>query len=138
MTKPTKTVDAGLAKRLANLAPPFAPGNLANPGGKPIGARNRLQGKFMNALADDFDKHGTAAIRSCRAEDPGKYLAIIASIMPKELEISRPLDDITDEQLDAAAAAIRAIATASNHRAGATVAGEPKPAPGIPAVRKAG
>ena len=44
------------------VANQFKPGQSPNPGGKPIGARNRLQGDFMRALSEDFAEHGRAAI----------------------------------------------------------------------------
>ena len=56
----------------------------------------------MNALAEDFSVQGKEAVRRCREEKPDVYLRIIASLMPKELEIKRPLDDLTDEEIDAA------------------------------------
>lgn len=92
----------------------FKAGQVTNPGGKPKGARNRLQGKFLNDLADDFDKHGKKAIQSMREERPAEYIRAIASLMPKELEISRPLDELSDEQLNAAVIAARAILNAQD------------------------
>ena len=44
----------------------FQPGNRGNPGGKPVGSRNRLQGDFMLALANDFAKEGKRAIVEAR------------------------------------------------------------------------
>lgn len=85
----------------------FKPGQSGNPGGRPTGARNRLQGTFMNALADDFDAHGAQAIVDCREQNPAAYLKTIASLMPKELEIKRPLEDLTDDELDGAIALLR-------------------------------
>jgi hypothetical protein len=86
-------------KSLANLRPPFEPGNNGNPGGKPKGARNRLTARFVNSLADDFEEHGKDAIEACRVDDPGRYLMIIASLVPREVEITRPLGDLTDDEL---------------------------------------
>ena len=65
----------------------FKPGASPNPGGKPVGSRNSLQGDFMRELADDFKLHGKAAIITTRTEQPAQYLKIVASLMPKELEI---------------------------------------------------
>ncbi len=71
---------------LANLKK-IEKGTVLNPGGKPVGARNRLQGAFINALADDFDKHGKTAIVTMRENDPGGYVRAVASLMPKELKV---------------------------------------------------
>ncbi|HEY2002153.1 MAG TPA: DUF5681 domain-containing protein [Acidobacteriaceae bacterium] len=78
-----------------------------NPGGKPKGARNRLQGAFLNALADDFDVHGKKAIEDARKEDPMGYVKAVAALMPKQVEQSQPLDDLTDAELLAGIAFLR-------------------------------
>jgi len=92
----------------------FKPGQSGNPGGKPVAARNALQKKFLYELAKDFDEHGKQAIVDMRENDPSSYIRAIVALMPKELEISRPLDELTDEQLDAAIIAARAILTAQS------------------------
>lgn len=91
----------------AGKATQFQPGNKANPGGKPAGARNRLQGDFMRELAEDFEANGRRAIAACRTEKPEQYVRIIASLMPKELEVKRPLEDLTDDELAAGVAALQ-------------------------------
>jgi hypothetical protein len=84
----------------------FLPGHSA---GRPKGARNRLQSSFLYALAEDFEEHGAAAIKICPIEDPGRYVQIIASLMPKELEIEQSIaSDLSDEELDALIAQIKA------------------------------
>ena len=88
----------------------FKPGVSPNPGGKPIGARNRLQGDFLRVLVDDFEKHGRQAIEKARKDDPLGYVRVIAALMPKELETRQsPYADVTDEELEAGIAAMRAI-----------------------------
>lgn len=103
---------------MANPNPPpppehtrWKPGESANPGGKPKAARNRLQGGFLNALANDFDKHGKKAIRDAREKDPMGYVKAIASLMPKQVEQSQPLDDLTDAELTAGIALLRSRLT---------------------------
>ena len=77
--------------------------------GRPKGARNRLQSSFLYSLAEDFEQHGAEAIRICRIEEPSKYVQIVASLMPKELEIERGITaDLDDEQLDALIAQVKA------------------------------
>jgi hypothetical protein len=99
---------------MANPNPPpppehtrWKPGESPNPGGKPKAARNRLQGGFLNALADDFDTHGKKAIADAREKDPVGYTKAIASLMPKQVEQSQPLDDLTDAELTAGIALLR-------------------------------
>jgi hypothetical protein len=75
----------------------FQPGN----GGRPKGARNRLSGDFLTALANEFAEHGADAIRICRIEEPSTFLKIIASLMPKEIDITTTqLESISDDELD--------------------------------------
>ena len=121
-------------ERSSTLKAPWQPGQSGNPGGKPKGARNRLQGKFLNALADDFEEHGKKAIEACRAQDPSAYVRAIVALMPKELEISRALDDFTDDELAAALATLRAIQDAqasSGSRSGTGVAEGAQSAAGV-------
>jgi hypothetical protein len=70
--------------------------------GRPKGARNRLQSSFLYALAEDFEKHGADAIKFCRIEEPARYVQIVASLMPRELEIEHQTatSDLDDQQLD--------------------------------------
>ena len=89
------------------VAGQFKPGRSGNPGGKPVGSRNKLQGDFMRALSEDFAEHGKAAIAQCRMEKPDVYLRIVASLFPKDMEVQHPLDDLSDEELENAIALLR-------------------------------
>jgi hypothetical protein len=80
-----------------------------NPGrAKRKGARDRLSAAFLTTLADDFDAHGKSVVEKVRTEDPATYLRVMAGVLPKELEVSRPLDDIADAELVELIAIIRA------------------------------
>ena len=84
----------------------FGPGN---PGRKP-GSRNKLQAKFLDSLAADFETEGEAVIRFVRADKPVDYLKIIASVLPKELLMpDSPLNDVSDDDLAEAIAIYRAM-----------------------------
>ena len=90
----------------------FLTGNTAS-GGRPRGSRVKLSEAFLAALHDDFAQHGKDAIERVRVEKPDVYLKVIASILPKQIEVSAdPFDGIPDDELEmiveAAAAAIRA------------------------------
>lgn len=115
----------------------WKPGQSGNPGGKAKGARNRLQGDFLNALADDFAEHGRKAIEACRTQDPPAYVRAIVALMPKELEIHRPLDDLSDDELAAALATVRAIEAAAASGSGAGSASGAQPAAGLSPVPEA-
>ena len=107
---------------------PYQPGQSGNPGGKPVGARNRLQAKFLNDLADDYEAEGKKAIIACRTEDPVAYVRAIIALMPKELEIKRPLEELNDADIAAAIALLRSTITAQGPGEGAGDAKEPSKA----------
>lgn len=48
----------------------------------------------------DFAEHGAAAIVTVRTEKPDQYLKVIASILPKDLNINvNQMDGLTDDEL---------------------------------------
>lgn len=102
----------------------YKPGQSGNPGGKPVGARNRLTTAFLFALADDFDKHGLKAIQRARADDPIGYVKVIGALLPKQIEQTTPLEDVTDAELLAGIALLRAR-LAESAGAGSGASGEP-------------
>ena len=74
----------------------FKPGQ----GGRRRGSRNRLGEDFLRALAEDFENHGAEVIERVRIEKPEAYLKVIASLLPKDLNLNvSKYDDLTDEQL---------------------------------------
>lgn len=78
---------------------------VGNPG-RPKGSRNKLGEAFIAALHDDFVEHGVQVIETVRLCKPDQYLKVVASILPKELNIkSDAFDGISDEQLAAIVAA---------------------------------
>lgn len=93
-------------RKLPPEATRFKPGSTGNPGGVPR-SRDKLTRAFANALAADFDKHGVKAIEDARMDDPVRYVQIVASLMPKQIEQTQPLDDMGDDELLAAIAFLR-------------------------------
>jgi len=63
------------------------------------------------ALLRDFSKHGERPLRKCAARRLAAYLKICALLVPREmkLEPSGGVKAMTDEQLDAALEALRAL-----------------------------
>ena len=70
-------------------------------GGRAKGARNKISAAFLEALAADFEEHGEAAIKLMRLEKPAEYVKVVASVLPKEFEITENrLMEIDDDTLD--------------------------------------
>lgn len=101
----------------------FKPGQSGNPAGRPKGARNKLGELFLEALHNDFAKHGVEAIEKTREEKPDQYLKVVASLLPKEFKIET-VSELTDEQLDAR---IRQLASLIEIGVGAPVGGGEAP-----------
>lgn len=77
---------------------PFQKGN----GGRPKGSRNALGEAFLEAMHEDFQAHGVEAIVKVREEKPDQYLKVIASILPKDLNVNiNNMDALSDDELRA-------------------------------------
>jgi hypothetical protein len=63
----------------------FVKGNKS--GGRKPGSRNRLSKAFVDALASDFEQYGAGVIKVLRAENPSAYCHLVASLVPKELDL---------------------------------------------------
>lgn len=94
-------------RKLPPIETRFKPGQSGNPGGKPKNARNWLQVNFLKALAEDFEAHGVTAISAARTSDPMGYVRTIASLLPKQVEQTQPLEDVSDAELIAGIALLR-------------------------------
>jgi hypothetical protein len=81
-----------------------------NAKGRPKGSKHKLSEEFVAALCEDFKQHGVAVIEAVRTERPADYLKIIASIVPKEVNVSASsLDDLSDDDLFDALEVVRAL-----------------------------
>lgn len=70
-----------------------------NPG-RPKGSRNKLGEAFLEDMLADWEANGPAAIREVRETKPDAYLKVVASILPKDLNVNiNQTDHMTDEQL---------------------------------------
>jgi len=69
--------------------------------GRPKGSRNRLGVAFVEAMLGDFEQHGRTVIANLRDDKPEQYLRIVASILPKEIELG-------EEAIDSIASVIHA------------------------------
>lgn len=85
----------------------FKPGESGNIAGKPRETRNKLSATFLRALHTSFQEKGVEAIDRVIRDDPAGYLRVIASVIPKEFEITSIDKDLSDEQLADLIAALR-------------------------------
>lgn len=100
----------------------FARGRSGNPAGRPRGSRNQLAQSFYQALADDFEQHGVAAIEALRTANPGAYLRICAAVALKEpqeppttQEAHNPLATLTVAELEEIIAVLESNASAQEN-----------------------
>ena len=71
-------------------------------GGRRKGTRDRISTALLEAIAADFEEFGADAVKIARVERPVEYLRVVASLLPKEFEITdNRLKDIPDDELDA-------------------------------------
>lgn len=74
----------------------FAAGNP----GRPKGARSKLGEAFLADMLSDWEEHGPETIEKVREEKPDQYLKVVASILPRDLNVNiNPLEEATDEEL---------------------------------------
>src|SRR5262245_51022861 len=70
-------------------------------GGRRRGARHRISTALLEAIAKDFEEFGEETVRITRVVRPVEYLRIVASLLPRELEITvGPLQEISDQELE--------------------------------------
>lgn len=115
---------------------PFVLGQVANPAGRPKGSRNKLGEVFIQALHADFEAHGEKVIEAVRKDKPAEYLKVVASLLPKQVEIREgAFDGVDDEQLAALVAAARsALGVTSSGTAGTEKPQSPQQAKALPAI----
>ena len=78
----------------------FLPGFTANPKGRPKGSRNRLGEAFLIDMHKAWEEEGAAVIRRVIEDRPQDFLRIIASLMPKDVNLTvNPLEEMSTADL---------------------------------------
>lgn len=73
----------------------FQPGN--NGGlGRPPGSRNKLAEAFLQDLAVVWEERGIEALRRCAEEEPAQFCRVVASLMPKDININAEVSHLVD------------------------------------------
>lgn len=75
----------------------FKPGHSM---GRPKGSRNKLGEAFLADMLADWEENGIAAIVEVRETKPDAYLKVVASILPRDLNVNvNPLQEADDDEL---------------------------------------
>jgi len=69
------------------------PGHTLNPNGRPKGSKNKLAASFFDDCYAVWQESGKEALQQMLAEDPASFNRMIASTMPKELDIDSTSSD---------------------------------------------
>ena len=76
----------------------FVTGNRG--GGRPKGSRNKLAEAFITDMQADWEANGASVIETVRSERPDVYLKVVASILPRDLNVNiNPLEEADDAEL---------------------------------------
>lgn len=77
----------------------FKPGQSGNPGGRPKGSRNKLGEAFIEDMYAQWKERGAEVIEKVIAERPQDFMKCVASLLPQQMEIKRPEEEMSDEEL---------------------------------------
>ena len=75
----------------------FVSGNSGGPGRR-IGSRNRLGEQFLQDLEITWKKLGPAAMERCALEEPAQFVRIMASLLPKQIEVDAAISVFSELQ----------------------------------------
>ena len=76
----------------------FKAGTSGNPNGRPKGSKHKLGEAFLSALHENFEEHGAETIEQVRVEKPDQYLKVVASIIPKDINLTVG-DEMTESEM---------------------------------------
>ena len=84
LNKQDETVQNGITKHAGQ----WKPGRSGNPDGRPPGSRSKFSEAFYRDLAAAWAEHGEQAMRQTATLEPAKFVAICASLIPKDVQVS--------------------------------------------------
>jgi hypothetical protein len=98
MAKPAAAESTVEKQRPAHL---FKPGQSGNPAGRPKGARNAFSQDFIHDVHKAWQEHGAAALKMTALTEPGRFLQVCASLMPKDVSVDIDVTIRAQNALDA-------------------------------------
>lgn len=77
----------------------FLTGNIG--GGRKLGSRNKLTEQFLTDVLNEWEGHGATAISDMREKNPGDFVKMVASLLPKDvnLNLTDNLSELSDDEL---------------------------------------
>lgn len=78
----------------------FKPGQSGNPAGRAKGSRNKFAAAFIEDFYEDWQEHGSEAIKAVREKDPATYVRVGSTLIPKEFNLNDNSDEAIDRMLD--------------------------------------
>jgi hypothetical protein len=82
-----------------NLLEPWRPGQSGNPAGRPKSSRHKINEHFLRDLQALWEKHGYDILEATAAKKPEVIVKAMVALLPKQVELAKPLEEMTDEQL---------------------------------------
>jgi hypothetical protein len=82
-------------------------------GGRPKGARSKLTTEFFVDFYSTWQEHGADALKKVAENSPRDFVRAAAMLMPKEFEITSPLNELSDAELTDLIVAVRTLVDAS-------------------------
>jgi hypothetical protein len=70
----------------------YKTGNIG--GGRPKGARSKLGEAYVADLRDCWETHGAVALARCATEEPAQFVRVVASLMPKDINLNVAIDAV--------------------------------------------
>jgi hypothetical protein len=68
--------------------PNWTKGQSANPAGRPLGSRNKIAENVLTAFSLTTGEDAETSLRELRANEPGRFWTIAASLLPREVAVS--------------------------------------------------
>jgi hypothetical protein len=124
--QPTSTLPA---RPQRNARGHWLKGVSGNARGTLEGSRRAFSADFIRTLADDFRLHGRQAIEKVRKTQPAAYMKICALLVPREMKVehTQSLKSMSDDELDAAIAAVREMLDQRAAAGGSVIEGTAEP-----------